>query len=267
MVVTLSIFLLSLLGLPPLVGFTAKFQIFAALWDVSQALVRQGRSRPGRHAVRSADRRRRQLGGERGLLPQGDEGHDPGGPGGGPGGTGAGAIAGAACRPSPSRSSSPCWSSFSASCGRPLDRYSHAGRRPLRQSESSPARGGGEGSGGHPPRPADHRQTRKGPGGREERKDKDRDRFAHADACCRTSSAARAAPSSVTWPRRIPWTTSTEEKALTALQRIIADGTPGGGPSGSVPRPPARAAAVFALLSRRLHHRSTFWPWTTCCRA
>ncbi|HWG43664.1 MAG TPA: NADH-quinone oxidoreductase subunit N [Gemmataceae bacterium] len=42
MVVTLSIFLLSLLGLPPLVGFTAKFQIFAALWDCSQAWYAKG---------------------------------------------------------------------------------------------------------------------------------------------------------------------------------------------------------------------------------
>jgi NADH-quinone oxidoreductase subunit N len=42
MVVTLSIFLLSLLGIPPLVGFTAKFQIFLALWDSSQAWYRQG---------------------------------------------------------------------------------------------------------------------------------------------------------------------------------------------------------------------------------
>jgi NADH-quinone oxidoreductase subunit N len=37
MVVMLSIFLLSLLGLPPLVGFIAKFQIFSVLWDCSQS--------------------------------------------------------------------------------------------------------------------------------------------------------------------------------------------------------------------------------------
>ncbi|HEY7426123.1 MAG TPA: NADH-quinone oxidoreductase subunit N [Gemmataceae bacterium] len=42
MVVTLSIFLLSLLGIPPLVGFTAKFQIFLALWDSSQAWYQHG---------------------------------------------------------------------------------------------------------------------------------------------------------------------------------------------------------------------------------
>ncbi len=42
MVVTLSIFLLSLLGIPPLVGFTAKFQIFSVLWDSSQAWYRKG---------------------------------------------------------------------------------------------------------------------------------------------------------------------------------------------------------------------------------
>lgn len=42
MVVTLAVFLLSLLGLPPLVGFTAKFQIFSVLWDSSQAWYRKG---------------------------------------------------------------------------------------------------------------------------------------------------------------------------------------------------------------------------------
>ncbi len=41
MVVTLSIFLLSLLGIPPLVGFAAKFQIFSVLWNVSQAWYQQ----------------------------------------------------------------------------------------------------------------------------------------------------------------------------------------------------------------------------------
>src|SRR5207302_3606760 len=33
MVVTLSFFLLSLLGLPPLIGFAAKFQVFSALFQ------------------------------------------------------------------------------------------------------------------------------------------------------------------------------------------------------------------------------------------
>jgi NADH-quinone oxidoreductase subunit N len=42
LVVMLSIFLLSLLGIPPLVGFTAKFQIFSVLWDTSQAWYQQG---------------------------------------------------------------------------------------------------------------------------------------------------------------------------------------------------------------------------------
>jgi NADH-quinone oxidoreductase subunit N len=42
MVVTLSIFLLSLLGIPPLVGFAAKFQIFSALWNVSQIWYARG---------------------------------------------------------------------------------------------------------------------------------------------------------------------------------------------------------------------------------
>jgi NADH-quinone oxidoreductase subunit N len=42
MVVTLAIFLLSLLGIPPLIGFTAKFQIFSVLWDSSQAWYRHG---------------------------------------------------------------------------------------------------------------------------------------------------------------------------------------------------------------------------------
>ncbi len=36
MVVTLSLFLLSLLGIPPLIGFTAKVQIFLALWRAGQ---------------------------------------------------------------------------------------------------------------------------------------------------------------------------------------------------------------------------------------
>ena len=36
MVVTLSFFLLSLLGIPPLIGFTAKLQIFYALWRAGQ---------------------------------------------------------------------------------------------------------------------------------------------------------------------------------------------------------------------------------------
>lgn len=36
MVITLSVFLLSLLGIPPLVGFIAKFQIFLALYEAGQ---------------------------------------------------------------------------------------------------------------------------------------------------------------------------------------------------------------------------------------
>src|SRR5262249_16680532 len=36
MAVTLSLFLLSLLGIPPLVGFTAKFQVFMALFDAGR---------------------------------------------------------------------------------------------------------------------------------------------------------------------------------------------------------------------------------------
>jgi NADH-quinone oxidoreductase subunit N len=42
MVVTLSIFLLSLLGIPPLIGFAAKFQIFSVLWDTSQVWYLRG---------------------------------------------------------------------------------------------------------------------------------------------------------------------------------------------------------------------------------
>lgn len=42
MVVTLSIFLLSLLGIPPLVGFAAKFQIFGALYDGGREHYAQG---------------------------------------------------------------------------------------------------------------------------------------------------------------------------------------------------------------------------------
>ncbi len=36
MVITLSVFLLSLLGIPPLVGFIAKFQVFQALYEAGQ---------------------------------------------------------------------------------------------------------------------------------------------------------------------------------------------------------------------------------------
>ncbi len=36
MVITLSVFMLSLLGIPPLVGFYAKFQVFAVLYDASR---------------------------------------------------------------------------------------------------------------------------------------------------------------------------------------------------------------------------------------
>ncbi len=42
MVILLSIFLLSLLGIPPLVGFAAKFQIFSVLWSSSQAWYQHG---------------------------------------------------------------------------------------------------------------------------------------------------------------------------------------------------------------------------------
>jgi NADH-quinone oxidoreductase subunit N len=44
MVVTLSVFLLSLLGIPPLVGFAAKFQIFSVLYTDGQAYYRAGES-------------------------------------------------------------------------------------------------------------------------------------------------------------------------------------------------------------------------------
>jgi NADH-quinone oxidoreductase subunit N len=42
LVVTLSLFLLSLLGIPPLIGFVAKYQIFAALYDASLIYDRAG---------------------------------------------------------------------------------------------------------------------------------------------------------------------------------------------------------------------------------
>jgi NADH-quinone oxidoreductase subunit N len=44
MVVTLSIFLLSLLGIPPLVGFAAKFQIFSVLYSAGQSHVADGQT-------------------------------------------------------------------------------------------------------------------------------------------------------------------------------------------------------------------------------
>ena len=42
MVITLCVFLLSLLGIPPLVGFYAKFQVFAVLYDSSRLYTAQG---------------------------------------------------------------------------------------------------------------------------------------------------------------------------------------------------------------------------------
>jgi NADH-quinone oxidoreductase subunit N len=42
MVITLSVFLLSLLGIPPLVGFAAKFQVFGALFHAGQSEVAAG---------------------------------------------------------------------------------------------------------------------------------------------------------------------------------------------------------------------------------
>jgi NADH-quinone oxidoreductase subunit N len=47
MVITLAVFLLSLLGMPPLGGFVAKFQIFYVLYDAADSYVRATPSRPG----------------------------------------------------------------------------------------------------------------------------------------------------------------------------------------------------------------------------
>jgi len=46
LVVTLAVFLLSLLGLPPLAGFAAKFQIFAVLFDAGRLYGSPGMSDP-----------------------------------------------------------------------------------------------------------------------------------------------------------------------------------------------------------------------------
>ena len=40
------VFLLSLLGMPPLVGFAAKFQIFSVLFDAGQIYAQDPASRP-----------------------------------------------------------------------------------------------------------------------------------------------------------------------------------------------------------------------------
>jgi len=42
MVISLCFFLLSLLGIPPLIGFVAKFRVFAVLWEQSQHYAQQG---------------------------------------------------------------------------------------------------------------------------------------------------------------------------------------------------------------------------------
>ncbi len=47
LVITLGVFLLSLLGLPPLGGFTAKFQIFKELFDSARQYAALGNSTPG----------------------------------------------------------------------------------------------------------------------------------------------------------------------------------------------------------------------------
>ena len=60
MVVTLAFFLLSLLGMPPLVGFTAKFQIFSSLWAAGDLLLAHAGSHPGRHAPDPPGGRRHQ---------------------------------------------------------------------------------------------------------------------------------------------------------------------------------------------------------------
>jgi NADH-quinone oxidoreductase subunit N len=45
--VTMTVFLLSLLGLPPLAGFAGKFQVFAAVYDAAKAATAAGRANLG----------------------------------------------------------------------------------------------------------------------------------------------------------------------------------------------------------------------------
>jgi NADH-quinone oxidoreductase subunit N len=47
MVIALCFFLLSLLGIPPLIGFVAKFRVFAVLWEQSQQYTQQGEALAG----------------------------------------------------------------------------------------------------------------------------------------------------------------------------------------------------------------------------
>ena len=91
-----SIFLLSLLGMPPLAGFPAKFQIFSVLYHAGQTYSAGSDPGLGYDHVRPAGDRRPQHRPQRGVLHQGLEGHDPGPVhrGGGRPGAGAGGAAG-----------------------------------------------------------------------------------------------------------------------------------------------------------------------------
>ena len=82
LVVCLAVFLLSLLGMPPLAGFVAKFQIFSVLFDGAKDFSRHGQ--PGlQHPLYSAGDRRSEHGAEPVLLCEGAEGDDSGSAAGG----------------------------------------------------------------------------------------------------------------------------------------------------------------------------------------
>ena len=79
--VMMTIFLLSLLGLPPLAGFAGKFQVFVAVYDAARAATAAGHANLGTAFYVLLGDRRGEHRRERVLLPQGRPRDAPGGAG------------------------------------------------------------------------------------------------------------------------------------------------------------------------------------------